>query len=1300
MSALKRNCILLLLVLVGEFGIESHGSDSEPVHYVLCEDDDRESLETITSRLTKGANVHIDINTPYLHLNESISFTQLSSLTISGDSNSATIINCTQLDAGITLNEIMNLTLNDLILTYCGSPLKMRNKTYSSALTVCNCSYVDITNLVITKSRGIGLTILNHQEGIVHIALSNFTDNIAPKEEDGVSKILGGGGVYVGEFQQNSQLPISFEFENCIFDKNVACTRQYNSFYTDEFGRNRSGCGRGGGVFVALDNEMKHSCVNITFSYCSFTNNHAFLGGGLSVTIGRGRKIIETNITVTVEDSVFESNGCSDVTRIGGGAHLSYNSESLSKFGNEYNIRNVNFTNNCAELGGGVYFFSHKQKSSDNSLLFDNCIFERNKAHTGSAIDMTPNIFTRLSTGHTIIVPVFRNCQFVCNKVLVNSQSPDTQEIAGTGTLYASLYDIKFEGENHFEYNEGTAVYVVNGIADFSHSSAFFNSNQGRRGGAIALIGASSMIVGPNREYSFENNTALYQGGAIFTLMIDSHDFTVSKSCFIQYFNGKRIKQTTFWNNTITFTGNKAPLGRAIFATSLHSCQILKNDSHYITVDTSEVFLSRGIDISEREVATEGAQFHHEHTERLNTIPGKPFEHGVTVMDDTNKTVNEPLRTNIVDGLSVKLDPDLSSYVGKTILLRGLPRDKANLSLQTVSTRQSYTTLEVELEECPPGFKLEIDKCVCDANKYFGLLDCDRNNFQSYLTPGFWAGLISTSDKEMVISICPHSFCDYKQSYEDNQTTALHNKGVALPHWNKSQLDEIVCGETRTGILCGNCRQGYTVPFHSPRFRCKPTDQTQCKVGWLFYILSELVPVTAVFITVLTLNINFTSGAVNGFILFSQVLLSLNIDASGIITFPNQRAIIEGYQLLYGFLNLDFFTTESMSFCLWPNATALDMLAFKYITIVYALSLVILVIWFINKYGGKCLGKLWRITTVKSSVIHGISAFLIICYSQSVVVSHSLVNRAELWHKEGSNMTATKRSRVWLNGNIPYFSARHLPYALPALFCLLTIGVLPPVLLLVYPLFNKVIALLGFEESKVVNFISQKVLYINSLKPLLDSFQGCFKDNLRFFAGLYFLYRWIAPVVFTISSGLGTAYVTTEILLVLMLAIHAFSQPYLQRVHNMVDTVLFTDLLLINSITCIHYFLFQSQENRYTVKKRVAKTAIIQAILIYLPFCVMVIYVLALGYKHICGFYKKCDTFNHERMDLPATQTLGRLRAAVHSISSISGDTSNTDEELPHRLIAGQVSYECFEDTDRARETYVETNLVQDIVTY
>ena len=44
--------------------------------------------------------------------------------------------------------------------------------------------------------------------------------------------------------------------------------------------------------------------------------------------------------------------------------------------------------------------------------------------------------------------------------------------------------------------------------------------------------------------------------------------------------------------------------------------------------------------------------------------------------------------------------------------------------------------------------------------------------------------------------------------------------------------------------------------------------------------------------------------------------------------------------------------------------------------------------------GGRCLGKWFRIDKIKSSVIHGISTFLLLCYSHCIRVSLNLLTHA------------------------------------------------------------------------------------------------------------------------------------------------------------------------------------------------------------------------------------------------------------------------------------------------------------------
>ena len=1238
------------------------------------------SLEDIAKILETDYVFHrkyiININTTQLHLKRNITFNGVEALTISGGTDLNTKIICQGIFPGLMFISVDTLKLSNLTVVNCGATIHNYSEfTYSSAVVLTHSKDVRVKNLIIMKSQGIGLTILHQQGGFIQIKSSMFIENRLQVND---SNILGGGGVYVGG---ETTEPTTFLFDNCTFQDNLAHTRYYRYIFNDDFGQPIDGHGLGGGAAILLIGMLAD--VHIKFTGCIFTGNVAYKGGGLAIEIVGHKQLQATNMSVVIEHCLFEGNGRNSVnsTVVGGGLQVQMKRSNTTNFA----LQNVTFKNNTAQYGGGIYFFSNcKTVGTSNTFSVNHCVFEGNVAHTGSAVDITPDIFQGLSCRDQI-TPVFKDCLFFNNTVHIKYLSNNTQTTYGIATVYISFYSVKFEGYNNFTYNLGTAIHIVIGNIDMSQSNIYFYKNYGILGGAVALIGESSMIVGPNRSYTFLNNIALGKGGALYVEMNNNQDITASKKCFVQIFDGKSYNvPVSEWNATISFTGNRAKVGtgHAIFATSLYLCKTINvgtnQKSKLRSIDASEVFSARGISIEEdpelegHQVATEGALLYHNKTLPIEVIPGERFAHGVSVLDDLNHTTKVVLTASVPISANpnVQLDTAFSSCVGEHIILKGKEGEESYLFLQTMSLRLAFIQLSVKLIRCPPGF-LFSDKelvCVCNYHKYFGLVRCRTNIFYSYITPGVWAGLVEDANnrtrKELVTGFCPFNFCNYNRT----ETTS---SVVRLPQ-SYDQLDEAMCGRTRNGTACGDCAQGYTMHFHSPNYACKPVDPTLCKVGWFFYIISELVPVTVIFITVIVLNISFTSGAVNGFILFSQLLLSLNIDASGFIKFsPVEASLTRGYQITYGFFNLDLLQVDDLSFCLWQNASALDMLAFKYVTIIYALFLVIILIYFMSKCHRmtRCFAKYCRFTTLKTSVIHGVSAFLILCYSQCLKVSLNLLCAYDLIVREGSDLIVSKR--VWVNANILYLSRQHLLYAIPAMFCVLTIGILPPIVLLAYPLMNRVWAIIANYrncESRLLNFISHQ-LSISTTKPLIDSFQGCFKDDLRFFAGLYFLYRWIALIqIFIISFS--AFYTAVEVLLIVIFVLHTVCQPYAWRKHNIIDALLFADLALINAITFTRYYKFRTRGGRKVLADYFALSGVIQLILIYIPFLGMAVYT---GVR-ICKFGCRQKRQSVSRVSTTSTY----LRKLKDFVSSIRKNNNIDNEELPHRLIAEDIHYETY----------------------
>ena len=187
-------------------------------------------------------------------------------------------------------------------------------------------------------------------------------------------------------------------------------------------------------------------------------------------------------------------------------------------------------------------------------------------------------------------------------------------------------------------------------------------------------------------------------------------------------------------------------------------------------------------------------------------------------------------------------------------------------------------------------------------------------------------------------------------------------------------------------------------------------------------------------------------------------------------------------------------------------------------------------------------------------------------------------------------------------------------------------------------------------------------MHPSKFMPLLDSFQGHFKANYRFFAGLYFIYRWIFIFANSISITLGHFYFAAEIILALILTIHSMMQPYRRRWHNLIDTLLFADLLIINTFSACIYYFTRSTERDFN-NNFLAVLGSIQLVFIYLP----VVYFIGLV---LTPLYRKYNVYLIRAFHF--TVTLKKRQSTSHRDSSL---LSTAMDEFPARLIADYASY-------------------------
>ena len=132
----------------------------------------------------------------------------------------------------------------------------------------------------------------------------------------------------------------------------------------------------------------------------------------------------------------------------------------------------------------------------------------------------------------------------------------------------------------------------------------------------------------------------------------------------------------------------------------------------------------------------------------------------------------------------------------------------------------------------------------------------------------------------------------------------------------------------------------------------------------------------------------------------------------------------------------------------------------------------------------------FRPRTLQTALMHGLTTLFIVCFSQCTRVSFLIFSCTVLSYQDHDETV------VFYNGELHPFNGDHIKYTIPAVIFFVFLVVLPLIWLLLYPLLFKALGMCHLNESKLL-------LLLSKLFPigLIDSFQGCCKDNCRWFAG-------------------------------------------------------------------------------------------------------------------------------------------------------------------------------------------------------
>ena len=280
----------------------------------------------------------------------------------------------------------------------------------------------------------------------------------------------------------------------------------------------------------------------------------------------------------------------------------------------------------------------------------------------------------------------------------------------------------------------------------------------------------------------------------------------------------------------------------------------------------------------------------------------------------------------------------------------------------------------------------------------------------------------------------------------------------------------------------------------------------------------------------------------------------------------------------------------------------------------------------------RCTHHFRRNWNVKHSLIETFATLLLLSYSKLATFSIRLLNRVLVYNVKGERVGIN----FYYDGSVKYFGSEHAPFAVLAILVLVIISI--PSLILTFYQFKPFQWCL--EHCRLCTPRVQ-----SGLSAFVDSYQGCFKEKYRFFAGVYFILRIIVASADT-DDTFSSRYLRHFVILLLFRMALTFTllQPYKKKKHNFIDTLLFANLASLYFFLLIEVFL--------TLLSRKSPFLPLASILMVLP----------LVYYSSIGSPSKKVCLN------PVRRSCTVLRAIIIN-EETQAVNDHSDESLPDRVV-------------------------------
>ena len=450
----------------------------------------------------------------------------------------------------------------------------------------------------------------------------------------------------------------------------------------------------------------------------------------------------------------------------------------------------------------------------------------------------------------------------------------------------------------------------------------------------------------------------------------------------------------------------------------------------------------------------------------------------------------------------------------------------------------------VEIKPCPKGFtqKSSIKACDCDPllnNDKLSITSCNINDGTILRPANSWifAKTVNNSHSYDVSSQCPYDYC--------------------LPHSSRLNLSDpdSQCQFKRSGVLCGECKQGLSNVFGSSR--CK-----HCSNLYVFTIVPIAIAGIVLVIMLFTFNLTVTNGIINTLIFYVNTI-SINYSQFCFDSNSPDCTILSLFNLDLG-IETCFYDGMDGYTKMWLQ------LAFPSYLMIIAFTLII---------GSRHSTKLQRLTA--NRVLKVLATLFLLSYTKVLLT----VCQVLFFFSSVTHLPSNHATLVWsVDTGVVLFGIK---------FCILY-----TVCLIIF------IILLTFNVALLFPRTVSQWSFINHFKPLLDVYFSPYKPKYPHWTGLQLFIRscffGLSALSRNISLFSGT------VLVAIILCTHGILQPFKSKFNNFQESLVLLDLSVVY-VTA----LFSGIENNF-YKLLIIKLLIVTALAYFILFifchCVMLLY--------------------------------------------------------------------------------------------